>query len=49
MSVEPAVATEKGLHRRHEGVDYYFCGKGCYLEFRDDPARYLEPSYVPSM
>ena len=29
--------------------DYFFCGKGCKLEFDDDPERYLDPSYVPSM
>jgi P-type Cu+ transporter len=33
----------------HQGVMYYFCGKGCMLEFRDDPEKYLDPSYVPSM
>jgi len=49
MSVVPAVAGESGLHLRHEDVDYYFCGKGCYLEFGDDPQRFLDPSYVPSM
>lgn len=49
MRVEPATAVEKGLHHQHDGVDYYFCGKGCYLDFGDDPARYLDPSYIPSM
>ena len=49
MSVDPTAAVGKGLHRQHEGTDYYFCGKGCYLEFGDDPKRYLDPSYVPSM
>jgi YHS domain-containing protein len=49
MSVVPAVAVEKGLHRKHDGADYYYCGKGCYLEFGDDPEHYLDPSYVPSM
>lgn len=49
MSVDPAPAREKGLHFTHERVDYYFCGKGCFLEFRDDPARFLDPSYTPSM
>jgi YHS domain-containing protein len=33
----------------HEGVEYVFCGKGCFLEFRDDPATYLDPAFVPSM
>ena len=49
MTIDIAGATEKGLHLEHEGVDYYFCGKGCFLEFRDDPARFLDPSYTPSM
>ena len=31
----------------HEGITYYFCGKGCMLEFRDDPAKYLDPGYTP--
>jgi YHS domain-containing protein len=49
MTVDPATAREKGLHREHQGTDYYFCGKGCYLEFGDDPERFLDPSYIPSM
>lgn len=31
----------------HEGTTYYFCGKGCLLEFRDEPGKYLDPNYVP--
>jgi Cu+-exporting ATPase len=34
---------------RHQGTTYYFCGKGCRLEFEDDPERILAPDYVPSM
>ncbi|MEO7119359.1 MAG: YHS domain-containing protein [Candidatus Limnocylindrales bacterium] len=49
MTVDIADATAKGLHEQHDGVDHYFCGKGCLLEFRDDPAKYLDPGYVPSM
>jgi YHS domain-containing protein len=33
----------------YKGVTYYFCGKGCRLEFVDDPERYLDPSYEPTM
>ena len=32
-----------------DGTMYWFCGKGCLLEFRDDPERFLDPDYVPSM
>ena len=49
MHVDPADARTRGLHLEHEGRDYVFCGKGCYLEFRDDPAKYLDTGYVPSM
>lgn len=49
MSVEPAEATAKGLVAEHDGVTYYFCGRGCLLDFRDDPARYLDSSYEPRM
>lgn len=31
------------------GTTYWFCGKGCLLEFRDDPETYLSPDHVPSM
>jgi YHS domain-containing protein len=49
MSVEPALAEAKGLVAEHAGVRYYFCGRGCLLDFRDDPEQYLDPNYSPSM
>lgn len=49
MTVEPEAARAKGLHSAYNGTDYYFCGKGCKLEFDEDPERYLDPAYVPSM
>jgi YHS domain-containing protein len=33
----------------HDGKTYWFCSKGCMLEFRDDPEKYLAPDYKPSM
>ena len=33
----------------HQGMTYYFCSKGCMLEFQDDPTRFLSPDYEPSM
>ena len=33
----------------YEGETYWFCGKGCMLEFQDDPEKYLDPSYEKSM
>jgi YHS domain-containing protein len=37
------------LSYEHEGTTYWFCGKGCMLEFMDNPQQYLDPSYEPSM
>mgnify|MGYP001825780167 FL=1 len=28
---------------------YYFCAKGCKLDFEDDPERVLAPDYEPHM
>jgi len=41
-------ATSK-LSLEHDGATYWFCGKGCLLEFKDDPETYLAPDYAPSM
>lgn len=49
MSVAPDVARAKSLHSSFQGRDFFFCGKGCKLEFDEDPDRYLDPGYVPSM
>ena len=49
MTVDPAQAREKGLTFAHEGTEYAFCGKGCLLEFRDEPRKYLDASHTPSM
>lgn len=49
MTVDLGVARAKELTVAHAGVDYAFCGKGCKLDFIDDPSHYLDVSYVPSM
>lgn len=33
----------------YNGTTYYFCGKGCLLDFKDDPEKYLDPAYEPHM
>ena len=33
----------------YEGTTYSFCGKGCRLDFEDDPGRILAADYEPSM
>lgn len=49
MTVDRIVAEAKGLHTTYQGIDYFFCGKGCKLEFGDDPERFVAPDHVPSM
>lgn len=49
MTVDPAQAGAKGLTITHDGREFVFCGKGCMLEFRDDPETFLAADYSPSM
>ena len=49
MTVEIGAARAAGLLTDHDGTTYYFCAKGCLLDFREDPEQYLDPDYVPSM
>ena len=49
MTVQPETARANGLHSEYKGTDYFFCGKGCKLDFDEDPERYLDPRHVPSM
>ena len=49
MTVQIVEATARGLHSRHEDQDYFFCGRGCKLDFDEDPGRFLDPSHTPSM
>jgi len=37
------------LKDEHDGITYWFCSRGCMLDFRDDPAKYLDAGYKPSM
>ncbi len=49
MTIEPQEARAKGLAATFEGKEYVFCGKGCFLEFRDAPETYLDRAYVAAM
>jgi Cu+-exporting ATPase len=53
MATDPvcgmSVDTETAQHTsEHAGTTYYFCSRGCKLDFDDDPERYLDPDYRPS-
>jgi len=49
MEVDIDVARNKGQTLTHDGREYASCGKGCMLDFRDDPEHYLDREYAPSM
>ena len=49
MTVDIERATTDGRISEYNGMTWYFCGKGCQLEFHDDPDRYFDPNYTPSM
>jgi len=49
MDVNSEIAAALGLTSEHDGTTYAFCGKGCKLEFDEDPARFFDPSYQPHM
>jgi YHS domain-containing protein len=49
MTVGIEAARAKGLLITHLDRQYVFCGRGCFLEFRDDPETFLESGYKPAM
>jgi len=49
MRVDPETARARGLTLVHDGREYVFCGKGCLLEFKDNPEAFLDPRHLPSM
>lgn len=43
------VETETAQHMtEHDGKTYFFCARGCKLDFEEEPDRYLRPGYQPS-
>ena len=49
MTVDVEAARGKGLAMAYEDREYVFCGKGCFLEFRDNPEDFLAAGYQPQM
>lgn len=46
MDVDPQTARQTA---QYQGQTYYFCGPGCKKAFEAEPAKYLDPTYKPSM
>ncbi len=54
IAIDPVCGMEvdtsaSDLSLEYEGTTYWFCGRGCLLEFRDDPEKYLSADHEPSM
>ena len=47
MTVDVDQARAKGLALEHDGREFVFCGKGCMLDFQEDPDKYTDPNYQP--
>jgi YHS domain-containing protein len=48
-----AIADQVGRHRGATepgatGERFYFCGRGCLLDFQDEPERFLDAAFQPS-
>jgi YHS domain-containing protein len=43
------VSKESSPNRvEHDGETYYFCSRGCMLDFEEQPDKYLDPNYEPT-
>ena len=49
MRPDPDAARDRGLVTMYEDREYVFCGKGCQLDFGEDPERFLAMDYEPAM
>jgi Cu+-exporting ATPase len=44
MDVDPTTTSYK---LQFMGETYYFCSRGCMLDFQDEPEKYLDADYKP--
>ncbi|HSH22338.1 MAG TPA: YHS domain-containing protein [Candidatus Caenarcaniphilales bacterium] len=54
MATDPVCGMDVDIERaqhtaEYQGTSYYFCSRGCKLDFEEDPERFLDPAYRPSM
>ena len=45
MTVDIELARASGLTADFGGIPYYFCGRGCKLDFGDEPERYVDQGH----
>ena len=49
MAVNREIASAQELTADYNGEAYFFCGRGCKLDFDENPAKFFEAGYQPSM
>ena len=49
MTVDKESARNRGMAVTRDDVEYFFCGRGCKLDFLEDPSKFLAPGYQPHM
>ena len=49
MEVNREIASAQELTAEYNGETYFFCGRGCKLDFDENPQTYFDPGYTPSM
>ncbi len=52
IAIDPVCGMEVDTERaqfsvEHDGQTYWFCSKGCMLDFQEDTDKYLDPNYTP--
>jgi Cu+-exporting ATPase len=52
MAIDPVCGMEVNMETapfrlERDGETYYFCSRGCMLDFEDEPEKYLDPNYEP--
>jgi Cu+-exporting ATPase len=53
MAIDPVCGMQVDSERaqyslEHDGERYFFCSRGCLLDFQEDPDQYLDPEYAPA-
>jgi YHS domain-containing protein len=53
IAIDPVCGMEVETYRAHftaeyEGQTFYFCSRGCMLDFQEDPEQYLDPDNPPA-
>jgi Cu+-exporting ATPase len=53
IAIDPVCGMQVDTERaqftaEHDGQRFYFCSRGCMLDFQEDPEQYLDPDNPPA-